>query len=180
MYKIKKMSYKESVKAVKKLMEDARATRAASKIVQATSEMERRKSFDELKSALALHSKVGQRIYVMAKDGTVVCTDNSLDTFEKVASIKDHSGRLEVRLALDHVHCKKVRSLDLEEANRFTKSIQKHIIKGYGFEKRVSSSSGKLEKYVAIADVDEKEKFPYQGTFVMRVSNEQKAEKKLN
>jgi len=121
MYKIKKMSYKESVKAVKKLMEDARATRAASKIVQATSEMERRKSFDELKSALALHSKVGQRIYVMAKDGTVVCTDNSLDTFEKVASIKDHSGRLEVRLALDHVHCKKVRSLDLEEANRFTK-----------------------------------------------------------
>lgn len=173
MYKIKKMSYKEAVKAVKQLMADDRATRSASKLVQATSDMERRESFDELKRALAPHRKAGQRVYVIAKDGRVVCTDDTAETFETVKSIKDHSSRQEVRSALDHMHCKKVRSLDEEETKRIAKTIQKHIINGYGFEKRVSSSSGKLEKYAAKTVVDENDSFPHEGVFVYRVSIEQ-------
>ena len=177
MYKIKKMSYKEAIKAVKQLMADDWAKKAASKLVQAASEMERNQAFDELKKALAPHSKAGQRVYVIAKDGRVVCTNDTAETFETVKSIKDHSGRPEVRMALDHVHCKKVRKFDKEEMKRITKSLQKYILTGYAFEKRVSTSSGKLEKYAAKAVVDDNENFPHEGTFVYRVSLVQEAEK---
>ena len=169
MYKRKKMEYKPAKKVLDQILKEPWANDAASALVQIGKKSpDFSAAFATMKAAVAPFKKSGQRITLVAVDGSYVFSDSDTETPETVKAVENHAGRNEIQMARNHQYGAKVKDFDDEEKKRIPKALRKMMLKGYGVDSRRSSTSGKVESYVAKVFI--RPVFPNSKNFIMRVS----------
>ena len=167
------MEYKAAKKSIDQILKESRAKDAGSALVQiGKKSADFAAAFNTMKAAVAQFKKPGQRITIVAMDGSYMFSDSETETPETVKTIENHAGRIEFHTAKNHRYGAKVTEFDDEEKNRIPKALRKMMLKGYGVDSRRSSTTGKVESYVAKAFVKGKD-FPNSQNFLVRVSMSQ-------
>ena len=171
MYKRKKMEYKAAKKVLDQILKDSWAKDAASALVEKGKKSpDFAAAFATMTAALAKFKKPGQRIAIVAPDGSYVHSDGDTETPETVKAVENHAGRNEFQTAKNHRFGAKVKDFDDEEKKRIPKALRKMMLKGYGVDSRRSSTTGKVESYVAKVFIRKGDDFPNSKNFMIRVS----------
>ena len=164
------MEYKSAKKVLDQIQKEPWAKDAASALVEkGKKSADFAAAFATMKAAVAPFKKSGQRITLVAVDGSYVFSDGDAETPETVKMVENHAGRNEFQMARNHQYGAKVKDFDDEEKKRIPKALRKMMLKGYGVDSRRSSTTGKIESYVAKV-VNRKGDFPNSKNFMMRVS----------
>ena len=127
-------------------------------------------AFATMKAAVMPFKKPGQRITLVPMDGSYVFSDSDTETPETVKAVENHAGRNEFQMARNHQFGAKMKDFDDEEKKRIPKALRKMMLKGYGVDSRRSSTSGKVESYVAKVFIKKGDDFPNSKNFMIRVS----------